>query len=136
MYYYVLDGESYDIYHKTVFKSETRYSNDEFLEIIKKAYRLGCELICREYEYIDRRCDFLIGLTVLWNDKFNEIIEEISDLEIIRPNEHVHVGLSTTPNENSRKILSCLQSLDLGDCRTDCDADKIIQKYHCAYGGD
>ena len=129
MYYYILD-----VYHKTIFKSETNYSNEEFLEIIKKAYKSSCESICREYDFIDRRCDFLIGITVLWNDKFNEIIEEISDLEIIRPSEHVHVGLSITPNENNRTILRCLQSLDLGDCKTNCDVDKINKKYHCAYG--
>ena len=136
MYYYVLDGESYDVYHKTVFKSRTKYSNDEFMEIIKNAYKSGCESICREYNFIDKRCDFLIGLTVLWSDKFNEIIEQISDLEMIKPTEQVHVGLSITPNENSRNILSCLQSLDLGDCKSNCDQNKINKKYHCAYGGD
>ena len=40
MYFYVLDGGSYEEYYKTVFKSETKYSKEEFMEIIKDAYRI------------------------------------------------------------------------------------------------
>lgn len=137
MHYYVLDGESYEVYYKTVFKSKTRYSQEEFLEIVKKAYNSCCEEIYNEYDFIDTRCDFLIGLTVLWEENFNEIIEKISDLEVIKADEWIHVGLSITPNENSWKILNTLQSLDcLPDCRSTCSTDKTNKKYHCVYNGD
>lgn len=134
MYYYVFDGETYEEYHKTVFMSEIKYSREEFLEIIKKAFKIRCESICDEYEIVER-CDILIGTYELWSDEFNETVESISDLEVIKADEWIHVGLGTTPNRIKWEILNTLQSLRIPDCKNKCKSDRINKKYRCVYNG-
>ena len=134
MYFYVLDGGSYEEYYKTVFKSETKYSKEEFMEIIKDAYRIRCEEVSKEYD-IQERCDYLLKVeSILWEKEFKDVVSRISELEVIKPDEKISVGTGITPNTNTRKIERSLLSSDLHDCKNDCRNDgEYLKDLHCKY---
>ena len=133
MFFYVLEGETYDEYEKTIFMSEEKYSEKEFKDIIKKAYKHCCEVIIKNNDYNEKCEYFLKHQSVLWNKKFNDYIESISNLKAIYGDEIIHVGLGITPNENTKELNDCLKSLDLINCKEKCSKKSIDKKYNCVY---
>lgn len=135
MYFYVLDGGSWEEYYKTVFCSKTKYSEEEFMEIIKKSYLHTSGEISKEYK-IHQGCDFCINVgIVLGSDKFNEYLERISDLKVIDGDVKIHVGTSISRNENTNKIESTLISSNFFDCADNCEYenDDWHKKRLCLY---
>ena len=134
MYFYVLEGGSYEEYYKTVFFSERRYSSNEFMQIVKEAYRMSCEDRVKKYG-IPERCDFCLTVeSILWRKHFNSIVEKISDLTVIHGDEKISVGTCTTPNENTREIERSLLDSDIDDCRSNCsEEDGWLKKLKCKY---
>ena len=131
MYFYVLDSGSYEEYYKTVFFSETEYSHDELMNIIKKAYKSICEEILKRLDNV-HRCDAYFDCEyVLWNDDFNSCIETISDLKVIKGHENIYVGTSITTNENTLEIENSILTI-IPDCRNNCK-ERPISKYFCRY---
>ena len=136
MNYYFLEGVSYEEYYKTVYMSETRYSHEEFLDIIKKAYRIRCEKISQD-PHVKNRCDwFLEPSHVLWNGEFDDVVESISDLKTLNADESICIGVSITPNVNTRSLFKAIRSLDIPDCRQDCDQYEMLKKSQCVYYDD
>lgn len=136
MYFYVLDGGSYDEYYKSVFYSETLYSQEEFMDIVKRAYVYCCDEISQEYE-INERCEFLITAgSVLWAEKFKEHIEKISDLKLIVGDERIFVGTLTSRNKNTVDIEKSLKSSKISDCINHCryKKDNWHKERICWYG--
>lgn len=121
MHFYVLDGGSHEKYYKSVFTSKTRYSHDEFMEIVKEAYLHCCEVKSEEVN-VKYRCGYPLEVeNVLWSNEFKEYVEIISDLEVIKADETISVGTCITPNENTFEIESILKSSDeIVDCRNEC----------------
>lgn len=134
MYFYVLDGGSYEEYYKTVFYSKTKYSHEQFMDLIKKAYEHRCNEIINEYD-ISKRCDFFLRVSmVLWSKQFNEYLEKISDLKAIEGDEKIFVGTCTTPNRNTNEINKCLRNLNIPDCRDICSEDnKRLKELNCCF---
>ena len=112
-----MEGISYEEYYKTVYMSETSYSREEFLDIIKKAYRIRCEKISQD-PYVKSRCDgHLEPSHVLWRKEFDDVVESISDLKTLNADESICIGVSITPNENTRSLFKAIRSWDIPDCR-------------------
>lgn len=135
MYYYVLDGGSYEEYYKSVYASKTRYSQEEFMDLIKKAYKMCCEDALHEFD-IKSKCDsFLRVEYILWDEKFHENLAKISNLIVIEGDEKIHVGTSITPNGNTREIHRVVNGLELPDCRDSCKTNAMLKEYFCLYEG-
>ena len=133
MKYYFLEGSSYEEYYKTVYMSETSYSREEFLDIIKKAYRIRCDKISQD-PYVKSRCDWHLEPShVLWRKEFDDVVESISDLKTLNADESICIGVSITPNENTRSLFKAIRSLDIPDCRDECDQYEMLKKSCCVY---
>ena len=136
MHYYFLEGGSYEEYYKTEYMSETKYAQEEFFDIIKKAYEIRCDKICQEKD-MKNRCDwFLEPSTVLWNQKFDDVVESISDLKAVKADERIFIGVSITPNENTRSLFKVIQPLDIPDCRDNCEQYEMLKESCCVYYDD
>ena len=133
MHYYILDGGSYEEYYKTEYMSETKYSREEFFDIIKKAYEIRCKKICLEKD-VKKGCDWQLDLTdLLWCKDFDEVVESISDLKAVKADERIFIGVSITPNENTRSLFNVIRSLDIPDCRDNCNQFEILKDSCCVY---
>ena len=131
MYYYVLDGSTFEEFHKTVFESEVKYSEEEFKNIIKKAYDHWCRVLIEEYGEEEYCSYFLKPGFILWDKKFNDYVSSISDLKAIYGDVRVHVGLGITPNENTVELLDTLKATGMLNCRENCE--NKFKSYPCVY---
>lgn len=136
MYFYILEGESYEEYYKTLFMSKTKYSEEEFEEIICRAYAEICEKANFNKNF--KRCGYdLDAENILWGKYgFNNLVEEISDLIVIYGDEIMSIGTSITPNEKTRKLYDTIDFSKIPDCNDPCKDNRRYKLRECWYGGD
>lgn len=132
MYFYTLEGGSFEEYYKTVYMSKTKYTKQEFLDIITEAYKYVCEEILPtkecyglcfndfEVENILWDCDLRKGSVE--NNDFNTYIKTYYNLIPVETDENatVFVGTCTTPNEITKIIKKSVDKNTMPSCKGSC----------------
>lgn len=125
MHYYVLEGESYEEYYKTVFFSDEKYSREEFEEIICRCYAEICEKIAQIEDF--ERCGYdLDPEYILWSNEFNALVERTSELRVIKGDVIMSIGTGITPNHNTKKLYDAIDFSKVPHCNSSCtDQDRL-----------
>lgn len=109
MYFYIIEGGSYEEYYKDIYYSETLYSQEEFEKIVIDAYKYVCEEVKAKKPNFHRCYNDFKPEHICWESEFgdNEFIDWIeknTDLKIINnPTASMDIGTCTTPSEDTKK---------------------------------
>ena len=142
MYFYILEGGTYDEYFKDIYFSETLYTQEEFEKIIMNAFKYFVEEIEFKNEYFHRCFTDFDPAYICWSDDFekNEFIkwiEENSDLKIInKPVALMSIGTFSTPTKDTIKLKSGIDYSKMPQCRDNCvnEKDGVLGiKFNCTY---
>lgn len=131
MYYYILEGGSYEESFKDIYCSETLYTQEEFENIVISAYKYYFEEI--EFKKGNfHRCGLSFDPAyICWESEFISWIEENTDLKVIdKAVASMDIGTSITPNENTKKLKRGIDFTKMPHCRDNCIDD---DKYDCTY---
>lgn len=141
MYYYVLEGGTYDEYNKSVFISPVKYTQEEFENIIIKTYSKFAQVILEDNKYYDCGYD-LEPDKFFWNSFDDSAISFLKTEYNLFPLEScieakVYIGLGITPNNMTKRLYNSLDYSKKHDCRLTCrytdKEDEKIKKYGCRY---
>lgn len=143
MFYYILEGSTYDEYQKTIFMSDIVYTQEEFEHIIIDTYRKFAQPILESDEY--RACGFdLAHEDFFWFYHFDKEREKavygyLKETYELIPVElcaiaTVHIGLGITPNQMTKRMNDALDYSKAHDCRNNCRYED--RKYDCKFEED
>lgn len=150
MYFYVLEGGSFEEYWKTIYFSETLYTEKEFKQILLDAYQHACNKVISEEHWKPCFSSELRVESIFWawgdewydycTNDFNKYIRAHSDLipiENTKVQVKVSVGTCITPNANTLFFEDSIDVKDYADCHDDCIYDiedkPHWHKLHCVY---
>lgn len=145
MYYYILEGSTYDEYHKTIFMSDIKYTQEEFENIIIDTYRKFAQPILESDEY--HACGFELAHEDFFWFYFNDerkkavygYLKETYELIPVESNTmaKVHIGLGITPNQMTKRMSDALDYSKAHDCTTNClYEDSKYGKIECKFEED
>lgn len=138
MYYYILEGGTYEEYHKTVFISPVEYTQEEFENIIIKAYSKFAQVVLEDNEYYDCGYDLEPDM-FFWNNFDDSVISFLKTEYNLFPLDlytkaKVYIGLGITPNNMTKRLYDSLDYSKKHDCRLTCIyTDEKIKKHRCRY---
>lgn len=115
IYFYHISYSDYDDFSIINFYSTTKYSQEEFENIIYKAYKLYLDYLIANEEQCKCYPNIFINIdTVITEKEFNNIIEEISDLKVTSRRETARIDFG-----NNKDCLMDIRKdfiLSLGEC--------------------
>lgn len=129
LYFYNISYSDWDEYTVIYFYSHCKYSQEEFEEIIYKAYKLYLDYLIVNKE--DSKCypNIFIPISeVIYEDKFTEIISSISELKMVTGDS---TGGLNFGNKSYPRLDSIVDDLinALPDCTVDCIVPVDTQEY-------
>ena len=142
MYFYIIEGGSYEEYYKDIYYSETLYSQEEFENIVIKAYKYVCEEVEAKKPHFYRCYHNFEPEHICWESEFgdNEFvdwIEKNTDLKIInKPTASMDIGTCTTPTKDTNKLKRAIDYSKVPHCKDNCvnDEEDIMSiKFDCTY---
>ncbi len=140
MYFYSIFGGTHDESFKSVYYSQTLYSQEEFEDIIIKGFKYVCEVANSKRDFFTRCFGFNSPGFIFWNednerdDPFNDWIEKNSDLRVVNNyNGSMNVGICTTPSEDTFKLLDSIDYSKVRDCKDNCFFKDKWRNEDCYY---
>lgn len=116
IYFYHISYIDYDDFSIINFYSTTKYSPEEFENIIYKAYKLYLDYLIANEENCKCYPNIFINMdTVITEKEFLNIIEEISDLKVTGRRETAQIDFE---NKNNERLMDIRKDfiLSLGEC--------------------
>ncbi|MBR5504289.1 MAG: hypothetical protein IKV87_07605 [Methanobrevibacter sp.] len=139
MYFYIIEGGTYDTYLKDIYYSEKLYSQEEFENIVKNAYKYVCEEVKSKDKHFYGCCSAFNPESICWDYEESESdfvnwIEENSDLRIInKPDASMEIGTCTTPTNDTVKLESSIDYSKVPNCKDKCHHGKYKCNEDCLF---